>query len=148
MEYTSDQNTTALLTNNFIAKEFGVKDLNHFVCLIHNLDNALITVEKRLLALRKERNLRDCVLNNNLNINIVEITCRLQNHHKVRTDTDKNKGESFEHFFEKSPNKSAFFACQRVICGRRQHLVRNFEAASSRRSEIATFRSTKFQDKF
>ena len=45
----SDQNTTALLTSQLIAKEFGVRDMKTFICLMHNLDNNLRCAVARLL---------------------------------------------------------------------------------------------------
>ena len=143
----SDQNTTALLTNKLIGKEFGVNDLVELVCLMHNLDNTLISAEKRLLDERVHADKRDNVLVNNTNLNILDIANRLQNHLMIRQDTDKNKGEAFKLFFENSPNKSSFTPFQRVIGGRRQHLARNVEAVLSRRQEIAQFGATKFNGK-
>ena len=144
----SDQNSTALLTNKLIAKEFGVEDLIELVCLMHNLDNTLICAEQRLLAQRQDSRNRGDVLRNNFNINILEIANRIQNHLMIRCDTDKNKGDAFEHFFANSSNRSSFTPFQRVIGGRRQHLAINVEAVLSRREEIAKFGSTTFSGKF
>ena len=143
----SDQNTTAMLTNKLVQKEFNVHTLVELVCLMHNLDNTLITAEQRLLLERDDPDKRDDVLKDAKHLSIIELCDRIQNALMLRCDTDKNKGVLFNHYFAKSPNKQSFTNYHRVVGGRRQHRVVNVEACMSRRDEIGVFSTLNVKNK-
>eukprot|EP01083_Nonionella_stella_P051645 137115_1 len=133
----SDQNTTALRTNKHIQSEFRVKILIELICLMHNIDNCLETVETRLLVEREGQ--RDQTLIEMQNIGIIVVANRIQQALMTRVNSNRNKSDMFGSFVANSQNKASFTPWQRVVGGRRQHLLINVIACMSRREEIGNF---------